>query len=711
MNKARTIRLNKAFLMVVVFLFAIIIAKLLYVGLSPVVDGVNIKEFADSRNTKKETIVANRGTIYDSNGEILAQNVNSYTVIAYLSESRTTDPENPYHVVDKEKTAKLLSPIINMTEERILELLNYDAYQVELGPGGRGLTELVKEEIEALDLPGIDFIKSTKRYYPNADFLSYTLGYAKTDESNNVIGELGVELYYNELLTGKNGYKEYQSDMYGYQIANTEPIIEEAEDGNDIYLTIDTNIQIFVEQAMNTLTEKGVDWASISIANAKTGEILGVSSSPSFDPNIKDIESYYDPFVSYTFEPGSTMKIFSFMAAIENGMYDGEEIYQSGTIKIGEDKVTDWNDYGWGKITFDRGFYASSNTAATLLAQKLGRDKLKDFYESLGLGKITRINLPEEQTGVINFKYDIEVANASFGQGMSVTPIQMVQALTSLGNNGTIIKPYIIKKIVNGEEIVYEGAREEIGKVASPETIKEVLELMYGVVNTDDSITTGSSYKVDIVNLAGKTGTAQIASESGGYMTGYYDNIRSFAGVFPYEDPEIIVYAAVRKLTDSSLLSDAVKSLVEDVATYLNITSTEIVTEEGTYEVDSFINTNVEETKESLTKNGFEVVIIGDGSKVIEQYPKKGTIVNENDKIFLLTNGNNKTYPDMTNWSRSDVTSFANLIGLSVTFDGYGYVKNPTVKKGETINLNQTLKLTLEPLYNLEETIPENDKE
>ena len=354
MSKARTIRINRVFLMVVVFLFAVIIAKLIYVGLSPVVDGVNIKEFADSRNTKKETIVANRGTIYDSNGEILAQNVNSYTVIAYLSESRTTDPDNPYHVVDKEKTAKLLAPIINMTEERILELLNYDAYQVELGPGGRGLTELVKEEIEALDLPGIDFIKSTKRYYPNADFLSYTIGYAKTDESNNVIGELGIELYYNEILTGKNGYKEYQSDMYGYQIANTEPLIEEAEDGNDIYLTIDTNIQMFIEQAMNTLTEYGVDWASISITNAKTGEILGISSSPSFDPNVKDIESYYDPFVSYTYEPGSTMKIFSFMAAIENGLYDGEELYSSGQLTIGEDKVTDWNTYGWGKISFNR---------------------------------------------------------------------------------------------------------------------------------------------------------------------------------------------------------------------------------------------------------------------------------------------------------------------------------------------------------------------
>ena len=711
MSKARTIRINRVFLMVVVFLFALIIAKLVYVGLSPVVDGVNIKEFADSRNTKKETIVANRGTIYDSNGEILAQNVNSYTVIAYLSESRTTDPDNPYHVVDKEKTAKLLAPIINMTEERILELLNYDAYQVELGPGGRGLTELVKEEIEALDLPGIDFIKSTKRYYPNADFLSYTIGYAKTDESNNVIGELGIELYYNEILTGKNGYKEYQSDMYGYQIANTEPLIEEAEDGNDIYLTIDTNIQMFVEQAMNTLTEYGVDWASISITNAKTGEILGISSSPSFDPNVKDIESYYDPFVSYTYEPGSTMKIFSFMAAIENGLYDGEELYSSGQLTIGEDKVTDWNTYGWGKISFNRGFYASSNVAATLLAQRLGRDKLKDFYESLGYGKITGINLPEEQTGVINFKYDIEVANAAFGQGMSVTPIQMVQALTSLANNGTVTKPYIVDKIMDGDEIVYEGKREEVRKVASPETIKQVLELMNGVVNSEDSIATGTSYKVDFVNLAGKTGTAQIASSSGGYMTGYYDNIRSFAGVFPYEDPEIIVYGVVRRLTDTSLLPESVKALVEDVSTYLNITSTDIVKEEGTYVVDSFINTSVAETKEDLKNNDFEVIAIGDGSVVIDQYPKKGTTINEKDKIFLLTNGTNKTYPDMTNWSRSDVTSFANLIGLSVTFDGYGYVKSTTAKTGETINLNQTLKVSLEPIYNLEESLTENDKE
>lgn len=699
MKKLKTVRISPIFLMVIVFLFVIIIAKLFYVGLSEVVDGVNIKEFADNRNTRKETIVSERGSIFDSNGEVLAQNVNSYTVIAYLSESRTTDPSNPYHVVDKEKTAELLSPIINMTKERILELLNYDVYQVELGPGGRGLTELVKEEIEALELPGIDFIKSVKRYYPNADFLSYTIGYAKTDESGNVIGELGIELNYNDLLTGKNGYREYQSDMYGYQIANTEPLVEEAIDGSDIYLTVDTNIQLFVEQAMNTLTSSGAEWATISITDAKTGEILGVSSNPSFDPNIKDIKSYYDPFISYVYEPGSTMKIFSFMAAIENGLYDGEEIYNSGSLTIGEDKVTDWNKYGWGKITYDRGFYASSNTAATLLAQKLGKDKLKDFYKSLGFGEITGINLPNEQTGVVNFKYDIELANAAFGQGMSVTAIQMIQALTSLANDGTVIKPYIVKKVTKDGKVTYEGKREEVSKIASPETIKKTLELMNGVVNSKDSISTGLSYKVDFVNLAGKTGTAQIASSEGGYLVGSYDNIRSFAGVFPYEDPEIIVYVAVRKLINTNLLPQAVRELVEDVSTYLNITSTEILTEKGVYKLDSFINQKREDIENNLKENRFEVISVGDGERIINQYPKKGTLVNEGDKIFLLTNGNTKKYPNMTNWSRSDIQNFASLLGISVTFEGYGYAKTLNVKPNDEINLNNTLNVQLAPLF------------
>ena len=368
MKKARTVKIYKSFVIVVAFLFALIIGKLCYIVLSPKVDGIDLAAFAAGRNTVSEKIVAERGTIYDSLGNVLAVDVNSYTVIAYLEESRTTDKDNPQHVVDKEMTAEKLSPIINMSKEDILNLLNIeDVYQVELGPGGRGISEIVKENIENLELPGIDFIKSVKRYYPNRDYLSNTIGYAKEYEDGRLVGELGLELEFNKDLTGTDGSLTYEGDMYGYKLANAQENIVPAENGKDIYLTIDTNIQMFTEQAMSKLKTASMDWASLSVVDAKTGAILGVSSTPSFDPNIKNITSYYDPFVSYTYEPGSTMKTFSFMSAIENGFYDPKEKYMSGSITIDNYTIRDWNGYGWGEITFDQGFYGSSNVAASIL--------------------------------------------------------------------------------------------------------------------------------------------------------------------------------------------------------------------------------------------------------------------------------------------------------------------------------------------------------
>ncbi len=709
MKKARTVKINVFFMIGVAFLFVIIILKLLYVSVSAKVDGIDLKSFASSRDTVKETIVADRGIIYDKNGEVLARNVNSYTVIAFLSESRTTDPDNPHHVVDKEHTAEVLAPIINMTKERVLELLNYDAYQVELGPGGRGLTELVKEEIEALDLPGIGFISSTKRYYPNADFLSYTLGYAKTDDEGNIAGEFGVELYYNDKLTGKNGYKEYQRDLYGYQIATTYSYTEESIPGNDVYLTIDTNIQMFAEQAVTSLEAVGVEWASVNVLNAKTGEILAVATSPSFNPNIKDITSYYDPLVSYVYEPGSVMKIFSFMAAMENGYYDGEETYKSGTIKVDDAKIKDWNDYGWGTITFNQGFMASSNVAATILSKRLGKEKLKDFYISLGFGKKTGIKLPNELTGRLNFMYATEVASAAFGQGMSITPVQMLQALTCLANEGTIIKPYIISKVVNpsNNKIVYEAERTEVNKVADNETIEKIKDLMRGVVDGRETMSTGKSYYIEGYDIIGKTGTAQIPAASGGYLKGSLNYIRSFAGLFPGDDPEIIVYMAVSKLHNSSALSKAAKTLMEDTATYLNIYDDSELNSNANYQVDSYINKNTEEVVSQLKTDKVKYVLIGDGEKIINQYPKKSSTLITNEKLYLLTNSTSYKYPNLIGWSKLDVTNYSNLINLSVTFNGYGYVTSMNKKAGSEINLSETLELTLEQKYIKEETTEE----
>lgn len=705
MIKNKTVKIHNIFIILIVFLFVLIIAKLIYVAVSPKVDGMDLKAFASSRNTKKEILVAPRGTLYDKSGEILAQNVNSYTVIAYLNPKRTTNKDDPKHVIDKENTAIKLSPLINMTKERILELLNMEAYQVELGPGGRGLTELVKDEIKALDLPGIDFVSSTKRYYPNADFLSYTLGYAKTDNEGHIIGELGLELYYNDILTGKNGTREFQQDMYGYQIANTASNTVEAKAGDNIYLTIDTNIQMFTEEAIKTMKESGMEWGTATVMNAKTGEILGVSSYPSFDPNIKNITSYTDPFVSYVYEPGSTMKIFSFMAAMEAGIYNGDEIYHSGEIKIDDKKVNDWNNVGWGDISFDKGFHASSNVAATILAQKLGRQKLKDFYESLGFGNITGINLPGEQYGAIDFKYNIEVANAAFGQGMSSTTIELLQALTSLANDGEVVKPYLIKKIVDGntKKVKKVGKTEKLNKVASTETINKMKKLMYGVVNEKDGYSTGNSYIVDGLNVIGKTGTAQIASKNGGYLSGEYNVIRSFAGLFPYEDPEIIVYTTASKLASPKALTKATKNLMEDTATYYNIRSDYVENEKSTTVLKSYVNKKTSKVKEEILSNKLYPIIIGDGDTIISQYPKSGVKLNENEKVFLLSSSKELKHPNMIGWSRADVNSYANMLGLDVIVSGYGYVKSTNIPSNSIIDKSFKIEVTLEPIYKKEE--------
>ena len=716
MKKTRIVKINPIFIIIVVFIFLCIIFKLVYIGTGNVKVGKStLAEFASARDVRKKTIRAKRGTIYSRDGEVLAKDVNSYTVIAYLSDSRTKDPSKPYHVVDKELTAEKLSPLINMTKEKILDILNttvescdddnnckeVNPYQVELGPGGRGITELVKDQIEELDLPGIDFISSTKRYYPNGDFASYTLGYAKSDDEGLFKGEMGIELFYNKELTGKDGYIEYQSDLQGYQITSTPSIEKKSISGNDVYLTLDDNIQMFTEQAMNTLEGGKPEWATISVVNAKTGEILGVSSSPSFNNNTLEIKSYYDPFVAYEYEPGSTMKIFSFMAAMENGIYDGSKKYKSGTIKVDEANIKDWNNVGWGMVTFDNGFMASSNVAAVNLAMELGRAKLKDFYSSLGFGKKTGIPLPNESKGIVNFRYNTEVAAASYGQGMTVSAIQMVQALTTIANDGIMIKPYIVSKIVSGEtgEVVLENKRTEVAKVASSETVEKMKKLMRGVVQNGCKIATGGGYNVPGYDVIGKTGTAQIASSSGGYLKGSRNYIKSFAALFPGDDPQVIIYVAASKITDAKYLKNSVKTLVKDVGTYLNIVGNKEVEETGTYTTKSYINLDTTIVKSALEASSMEVIVIGDGNKIIKQYPKENTKLNAHNKIFLLTNDTNYKMIKIKGWSRNDVSTFANMVGLDVNYDGYGYVKTYSIKEGTLLDKTSKLEVTLEPIF------------
>ncbi len=700
-QRNNTIRINYIGIIGIVLLFGVIIVRLILVSALNKVDGTDIKKFAENRNTTTKTLTASRGSIYSVNNEVLAQDVNSYTVIAYLSPSRTTNKKYPKHVVDKEYTANALSEYLGMTPEAILGLLNYNTYQVELGPGGRNISETKKQKIAALDLPGIDFESSSKRYYPFGDFASYIIGYAKKDDKGNLVGELGVEAYYNDELTGKNGYTTYQQDAYGYQIPDTPVITSKAKKGEDIYLTIDSNVQMYLENALNEMGNKSkFEWATVTVADAKTGAILGSASTPSYDPNKLNITDYNNPLVSYSYEPGSTMKIFSFMAAIEEGLYHGDEIYYSGVMNIGDDRVTDWNKYGWGNISYDVGFTYSSNVAAAKLGLAVGKEKLVKYYEDFGFGSKTGIEMANEYSGEIDPIYKIEVANASFGQGITTTPIQNIEALTSLANEGTILKPYIVSKIVNQDtgKTVYEGKRQELRKVVSKETVDTMLKLMYLTVNSDDKATTGQMYKTSSTTLVGKTGTAQIASASGGYILDGTSNIRSFSGLFPYENPKFIIYISVKRLVGSTnALGDAVKSIVESISKYKNLS--ELVVKEDTTQiikVNNYINKTTDLSAQELKNLGLNVVTIGVGDRIIDQYPEKGNKITKGSKIYILTNSEKIYMPSMLGWTSSDAKNFCNLTKLKCKIEGYGTVSTQSIKAGEEINPEAEINITLE---------------
>ena len=698
MGIGNTIKINKLFLLCVVFIFGIIILKLVYVSYANTIDGINMQKFALSRTTKKEVLYASRGTIYDTSGEALALNVNSYTVIAYLDESRTKSDKKINHVKDKDATAKALAPLINMEESDILALLNRDAYQVELGPGGRNITELKKQEIEDLKLPGIDFIASSKRYYPYDDFASYIIGYAKKDDNGDIIGEMGVESYFDSELSGTDGYREYQKDAYGYQILNSPAIQDDPKSGNDIYLTIDSNVQMFLDNALETmLREHSSDWATITIADAKTGAIVGSASNPSFNPNKLNITNYNNPLVAYTYEPGSTMKIFSFASAMEEGKYKGDDLYASGTIKVDEFNIQDWNTKGWGNISYDTGFTYSSNVAATKLAQSIGKEKLVDYYKKLGFSSLTNVELYGELEGALKVHYESELANVSFGQGMSVTPIQMVQALTVLTNDGVMLEPFIVEKIVdsNSGDVIKQNKREEVGRVYSKETIDKVKSLMDLTVNGEDGQVTGKVYSTDLVRVAGKTGTAQYITANGSYSKGDYTNIRSFAGFFPYENPQYIIYIAIKDLQGSSkVLGNMVKNVVESVAKYKNLSERETNKDESKMiTVKSYINKEVQLVKDELINLGLTPIILGNGNKIIKQYPNKSNSIIFGSKVYLLTNATEVTMPNISGFTRTDINNLAKMLNINVKINGTGAQMSSNLKEGDIINKDTVLTI------------------
>lgn len=776
-------RIYKVFLVVLFILFL----QFCYLSLSPSIYGTNMKEFASNRNTYSSTIYAKRGTVYDSTGNTLAIDVSSYTIVAYLDESRTGTSPTLYHVKDKEKTAKALAPILGASEEYIYNLLNQKLYQTYLGSYGSNISEITKNKIEELQLPGIEFIESYKRYYPNGDFASYLIGYAKkkntisvqmgkTYDLNQVLkeligdkknitwnindssvatvspegtlevvglgkttvtiysggkeldscvvmaindevktklddklfGELGIEMKYEDILWGSNGYLEFQADKFGYKIPDTKETRKDAQNGSNIYLTIDASIQRILEAAIDKTEEKySPEWVTLTIMDAKTGDILGSASTPSFNPNdLSTITNYENPLTSFVYEPGSVMKIYTYMCAMEKGTYRGNNTFPSGSIQIGDRTVYDWNRTGWGTITYDFGFQMSSNVGVSYMMQEfLNKEDLKSCLTNYGFGEITNIELLRELSGKIVFNVPVEVAAAAYGQGIFTTPIQQLQALSIVANNGTLIKPNLVQKIVNPNtgSIDYERTIQKRENVVSQSTIDAVKKLMYNTVNDTTNGATGTGYSVKGLEVIGKTGTAEVYNnEAGGYLG---EKIYSFAGMFPYDDPQIIIFTSVKNPDNSlgSAIINMTQPVIESVAKYKGLIqgNTSIDNSISKYTLDNVVNQNVETVENNLKEKNLKVVKLGKGDTVIQQYPFAGSSILSTDKIFLLTNDTDIKMPSLKGYSRIEAISVLNLLNIPYEIEGYGVVDSQSLEAGNSIG-EGTVKLTLKSKYDFD---------
>lgn len=522
------------------FLSALFLVLLVKIFMLQVVDAAWLQEKATHVWNRHVILRPERGKLYDRNGETLAYDAPAFTVVATLSE------KDPNHVEDPVMTARRLAPVLGTSEAILYKQLTKDAYQVELRQGGWKIDVEKAKAIQALELPGIHLMEETRRFYPNKTLAAHLLGYVDLEGN----AKMGLELSMDEWLKGTEGKSRFVKDARGIPLPNGELEYVPAEDGADVYLTIDRNIQRFVEQALDRAQATYEPKRMVAIVSApNTGEILAMAVRPGFDPNqYWKIENYNNYAVSYPFEPGSTFKIITLAAAIEEGMFRPDETYMSGTywVKGSRIPVRDHNNgRGWGQITFLEGVQHSSNVLfAKLGVERLGQERLIQYIHRFGFAQKTGIELPGEVVGRVpdgSGRLPVrDLAAISFGQAVSVTPIQQVAAVGAIANGGKMLPVTIIQRIEKDGQVLRQFEPPAGEQVIRPETSRMVREILESVVS-DGS---GHAAYLEGYRVAGKTGTAQKFDErTGKLIEGEY--IASFIGFAPADQPVILIYVAV----------------------------------------------------------------------------------------------------------------------------------------------------------------------
>lgn len=686
------------------FVFLLFVGRFLYLSISKTIAGENISERVSNLYKRDEILKSVRGAIYDNSGNVIAEDSHSFTLYAILDKSSLDYKGKPMYVVDKEKTAEKLSTVIPLSEKKILKYLHpkHKAYQVEFGTAGSGISLATKKKIMAMHLPGIHFDETPSRLYPNGRFASHIIGIAqpfndKKTHSINLIGTMGIEKYFNKVLSGKDGRRIALVDAGEYQLPGGQHSYKAPINGNNIYLTIDSQLQIYLENLLDAVQNKYKPKALTAIVeDVKTGKIRAASQRPTFDPATRKglNDNWRNILVQDSYEPGSVFKILSITAAIQEGKYNPKEYYRSGSITFNGSTIHDWNYTGWGAIPFEQAFPRSSNIGMSILVNRLGRHTWRRYLDNYHIGKKTNITLPDENSGLINIHSQIDQAVTSFGQGITVNALQMMQVYSALANSGQMLKPQLVEKIVSSSgKVIKRYKKIKVGKpVYSQETAQTTLKLMRDVVEKEYG--TGTTYKIPGKSIAVKTGTAQIAGIHGGYLKGDRNYLFSVVGLTPADNPRYCIYITMKQpqiMSDppETIMSLILKPLINRVSVSSKV---DMMGEQIT--IPSVKGQSREQAVRLLEKMGLYVETIGSGNKVEAQSILANTKVNPNSKIIIFTGGIIRC-PNMKGWTIKQVTQFANISKVKVEVLGKGKVYKQSRIPRSILNRNSKVKVEL----------------
>ena len=622
----------KVILLLFSFLLSLVVVKIFYVQ---VFQYDKLYSLANDLWSRDLPVEANRGLILDRNGVVLANNLTTTSLVLV-----------PNQIKNKKKTTSELAKILNISYSDMYKHVNKKASIERVHPEGRRLSYEVANKINDLKLPGVYLVKESKRNYPYKNMLSHTLGYVGIDNQ----GLAGLELQYDKYLTGESGAIKYFSDAKGNKL-NLSDVYLEPQDGMNIQLTIDINIQKSLERELNNVVDMfNPDMALAIVMDPNTGEILGMASRPDYDPN--NYKNYSQEVLSRnlpiwaTYEPGSTQKIITTASAVEEKVVDLDKdtFYDSGSVKVDTAKIKCWKAGGHGHQTFMEVLQNSCNPGFVKMGQMLGKERLFSYLDKFGFGNKTGVDLNGEGKGIIfplSRVGNVELATTAFGQGISVTPIQQVTAVSAVVNGGKLYKPYIVKSIEEKETgtTIMENKKTFVRQTISEETSKTMRRALENVVAKGG----GKRAYIDGYRIGGKTGTAQKV-ENGVYLVNNY--IMSFMAVVPANDPKAVLYVAIDNPKHTAMLSSytttpVARRILLDIIDALDIKKqTDQIEKElewsdkPVYDVPNVIGMDKKEATKAL--QNFTVEYSGNGDKVVSQSPEAGTRIEEKSIVRLL---------------------------------------------------------------------------